>query len=105
MRLDKLVYLISETGVSQDDDGNMIETMTPREVFAKEKSVRQTEFYQAAAQGLLPVKVFEIRYLEYREESKLTYEGRPYKIIRTFSGDEQMLELICEYETGGGSGG
>jgi head-tail adaptor len=67
----------------------------PREVIANKKSVRQTEFYQAAAVGIKPEIVFEVQSIEYRDEPKLVNEGTVYQIIRTFSKNGERLELIC----------
>lgn len=67
----------------------------PRDVLANKKSVRQSEFYQAAAVGLRPEIVFEVQSIEYTDEPKLKYEGTVYHIIRTFSKNGEKIELIC----------
>lgn len=67
----------------------------PREVFANRKSVRQTEFYQALAAGLKPEIVFEIREQEYEGEKKARHEGTDYHVIRTYSRNGEVLELVC----------
>lgn len=68
---------------------------TPREVFANKKSVRQSEFYQAAAVGMKPEVVFEVLCAEYNEEPKLQHENVVYHIIRTFTKTGEKIELIC----------
>jgi SPP1 family predicted phage head-tail adaptor len=75
--------------------GDPIETETSRQVFANKKSIRQTEFYQAASTGLKPEIMFEIRSIEYFDEPKLEYENKTYTIIRTYSKNGEILELIC----------
>lgn len=84
-------------GVTQVDDGGggLTETETSRQVFANRKSVRSSEFYQAAAAGLKPEIVFEIRAVEYQDEPRLSYAGKVYQIIRTYSKDGELLELVC----------
>lgn len=67
----------------------------PRQVYANKKSVRQNEFYQAAATGLKPEVMFEIRSFEYEGEHLLTHENKEYRIIRTFEKDKNLVELIC----------
>lgn len=64
-------------------------------ILANKKSVRQSEFYQAAAAGMKPEIVFEVRAEEYTDQPLLCYEGIVYHIIRTFSKTGEKLELIC----------
>lgn len=66
-----------------------------RQVYANKKSVRQSEFYQAAAVGMKPEIVFEVQVVEYNEEPKLVYGEQTYYIIRTFSKNDEQMELIC----------
>lgn len=67
-----------------------------RKVFAEKMSVRQTEFYQAAATGFKPQLAFKIWVQEYNDESELLYKKKKHSIIRAFSKDGKELELICE---------
>ncbi len=56
-----------------------------REVNAKLLNVGMKEFYQAQATGLQPELKFEIAdYLDYQNEKEVVYEGRTYKIMRTY---------------------
>lgn len=80
---------------SQNDMGDPIETPTPRQVFANKKSIRQAEFYQAQATGLRPEIMFEIRAIEYEGESILEHEGKSYSVIRTYTKNDEIMELIC----------
>ncbi|RUS47562.1 phage head closure protein [Cohnella sp. AR92] len=80
----------------RDSYGDETETDgDPREVFANKKSVRQSEFYQALAAGLKPEIVFEVREQEYQDEKKARYGETDYHIIRTFSRNGEILELVC----------
>ena len=65
-----VVKLISVT-VTENDMGDIIETPTEREVFADKQSIRQSEFYQAAATGLRPELMFAVRSIDYNQEPKL----------------------------------
>jgi SPP1 family predicted phage head-tail adaptor len=94
MRFDKVIYLISVT-TSENDIGDPIETPVKRQTFAEKKSVRQSEFYQAAATGLKPELTFVIWSREYGGEQKLEYDGKTYTIIRTYSKNGELVELIC----------
>jgi SPP1 family predicted phage head-tail adaptor len=95
MLFSDVVDLITVTN-GENDIGDTIETETPRQVFANKKSIRQSEFYQAAMTDLRPELMFEVRTIEYDEEPKLGYKGKTYNIIRTYSKNGEITELICE---------
>ena len=63
--------------------------------YANKKSVRQSEFYQAGANGLKPEKMFEVRTGEYNDEDYLRHSGKTYYIIRTFEKGD-ITEIVCE---------
>ena len=90
-----VVKLISVT-VTENDMGDIIETPTEREVFADKQSIRQSEFYQAAATGLRPELMFVVRSIDYNGEPKLKYNGKEYAISRTYDKDGELIELICQ---------
>lgn len=78
-----------------DEGGDTVQVETPRQVYANKKAVKQSEFYQALSAGLKPEVTFVIYSFEYEGERKLTYETKPYNIIRTFEKGD-FIELICE---------
>jgi len=90
-----VVKLISVT-VTENDMGDVIETPVERDVFADKQSIRQSEFYQAAATGLRPELMFVVRSIDYNGEPKLKYNGKEYAIIRTYDKDGELIELICQ---------
>lgn len=90
-----VVELISVT-TTENDMGDIIETQTEREVYADKQSIRQSEFYQAAATGLRPELMFVVRSIDYEGEPKLKYNGKEYTIIRTYDKDGELIELICQ---------
>ena len=67
-----------------------------RKVYAWEKGVRQSEFYQAAAVGLRPELTFEIRANSYKKEKELRFENETYSIIRTHKKNKEFIEIICQ---------
>lgn len=78
-----------------DEYGDRTETGINSVVFANKKSVRQSEFYQAHAHGFKPEIMFEVRSLEYTGQEQLIYNGKTYNIIRTYSKNDEVMELIC----------
>jgi SPP1 family predicted phage head-tail adaptor len=100
MRWGDVINLISIV-YSQNSIGDITETPTSRQVFANQKSIRQSEFYQSQANGLKPEIMFEIRAIDYADEKKLSFNSLQYNIIRTYSKNGEILELICNRLIGG----
>lgn len=64
-------------------------------IFANKKSVRQSEFYQAAAQDINLIQMFEMRTSDYNGENKVEFEGKAYYIVRTYDKNNEIIQLIC----------
>lgn len=94
MRFNSVIFLIKVTH-GENEIGDLIETTDKRQTFAEKKSVRQSEFYQAAATGLKPEVTFNIWNQEYNGESQLEYDEKIYTIIRVFQKNNKEVELIC----------
>lgn len=92
---DEVGYLLSETETT-NEAGDVITVPTERLVYVDEKSIRQTEFYQAQATGLRPEIMFEMRREEYQNEPRIKYEGVTYDIIRTYEKNRDFIEIICQ---------
>ena len=96
------IKLIKNNGNTVDDWGNPTPNVVEWDVFAEKMSVRQSEFYQAANQGLKPNIVFEIYSEEFQDAELVKYDGQDYSIIRTFQKTLDRLELICEKKVADG---
>ena len=82
--------------------GDPIKVQTERAgIYADRKSVRQSEFYQAAVAGMRPEFTFIIRTIDYAQEPSLKYNEKLYTIIRTFEQQSDFIELVCQGETAG----
>ena len=90
-----VINLVS-IATTENDMGDIIEVETKREVFADKKSIRQNEFYQAAATGLRPELMFIIRSIEYEQEPRLEFNSKTYNIIRAYDKDGELTELVCQ---------
>lgn len=102
MKKSVLIELLKREGQSVDDWGNPINNVIKWEVFAEKISVKQSEFYQAASQGLKPSIVFEIYGEEFNEADAVYFEDTEYSIIRTYQKSFDKLELICERKVADG---
>ena len=89
-----IIYLVSSTP-STNDIGDAVQTLTEREVFANKKSVQRSEFYQAAATGLRPETVFEVRTMEYDGQATVRHGERTYSVIRTYDTPGELTEIVC----------
>lgn len=80
-----------------DDIGDNIKNEPSyRQIYANEKGVRQSEFYQASAVGLKPELTFVIRLNSYKKEESIRYKGKVYSIIRTYRKNKEFLEIVCQ---------
>lgn len=70
---------------------------TVRTVYCTERSVGQTEVYQAQAIGLNPeLKLILAHAFEYQGEKLCSYKGERYKIIRTYINEADGIELTVQ---------
>lgn len=90
----EVIYLLS-TQNTTNEVGDQIETPIKSMRFAKIKSIGQSEFYQAQAQGLKPeIKFVLADYLDYDNQEEVVYNNFRYKVLRTFrTGNE--IEIVC----------
>ncbi|MEG0297680.1 MAG: phage head closure protein [Clostridium sp.] len=95
MKRDKLIYLISHTE-EENGMGDSIPVEKKRKRFADEKSINQSEVYQAHTAGLKPVITFVIFPFEYKGENKIEYNGTIYRVIRTYKKNSTDFEIVCE---------
>ena len=76
-----------------DEYGINKRTVNEREVFAQLRSIGQSEFYQAQADGLKPTLKFVLAdYLDYDDEKEIEYDGKTYSVLRTYR-DHNKIEI------------
>lgn len=90
------VVTLIDVAYATNGIGDTIETEIRTEVFADKQSIRQSEFYQAAATGLRPELMFVVRSIDYNQQPKLDYDGKTYTIIRAYDKDGEFTELVCQ---------
>lgn len=81
---------------STDNVGDQVEVETKTTVYCNKKSVRQSEFYQAMAIGLKPEFMFQVRIMDYSGQEWLYYDNKKYQIIRTYTKNDEIIELVCK---------
>ncbi|WP_410495141.1 phage head closure protein [Cellulosilyticum sp. ST5] len=98
---DDVIELISETH-TDDDAGDSIPNGNNRQLFCNKKSIGQAEFYQAHSEGFKPEIKIQLNKLDYQGERKAIYDGKEYKIIRTYE-DNDFIEITLEGDVHVGS--
>jgi len=76
--------------------GDPVQTETETTVFADKASVRQSEYYQAAATGLRPELMFIVRTCDYSQQPLAEWNSKQYKIIRTYDKTDETTELLVQ---------
>lgn len=71
-----------------------------RSVYAREKSIPQSEFFSAANSTIQPSTCFIIRSCEYNGEEFIRYSGKIYHIYRIFNTKGELIELWSEVRIG-----
>ena len=95
--------LMQEPITTYDDIGNPIISAPVESItFCKVNSISRNEFYNASVAGLKPSIVFTIHPYEYSDETKIKYDEKYYKVIRTYLKNTEELELTCEKVAGNG---
>lgn len=105
---DERIKLVTKTGVTEDQDGFPVsEGEEKTEVFARVKSVKASEFYQAYVSGMEMALIFCVDPDDYRTAYQtvgdkevrpwaVDYDGTRYKIVRTYRTDMGELELSVQ---------
>ena len=90
----EVIYLLT-TRSTTNEVGDQIETQEKSMRFAQLKSIGQSEFYQAQAQGLKPeIKFVLADYLDYENQEEIIHNNFRYKVLRTYrTGNE--IEIVC----------
>ena len=69
-----------------------------REVIAQQGGVNRNEFYKAAAVGMTPSVVFIVSEADYQEERLIRFDGKLYRVIRSYPLPNRKIELVCQGE-------
>ncbi|HEM4977767.1 TPA: phage head closure protein [Streptococcus suis] len=62
-------------------------------LLCRKKSITRSEFYQANQAGIRPSLVVDIHSFEYDNQELAEFEGKRYRILKTYPADLETLEL------------
>lgn len=97
VRFRETVTLIAtEEGTDKDGYSQPIETET--EVYADVQSVKRSEFYIGRQAGLALAAAFLVRTCDYDGQPLVEYDGKRYRVERTYTKDGELVELNCSEE-------
>lgn len=94
MRFLNPIYLITCTN-RINEVGDLISDESGRKILAHIESIKQSEFYKAQSVGFKPEHVFKVRSFEFKDEEKLRYRGKLYRILRVYTKGDGITELVC----------
>lgn len=93
-------YLIGKDFVP-DAYGVQREMVSPeRKVFVQVNSVTAAEWFEGGRSGLNPEFRFTMFRYDYNGEEEIKYNGKYYRIYRTYLGRNDSIELYCERRKG-----
>lgn len=80
---------------NQDSEGYGVEPAQRRTLFCNwEEGVSQNEFYLSNKQGLQATDSVELQRADYEGERFAEYQGRRYRVIRSFPASFDTITLI-----------
>lgn len=87
-----------------DEAGNESHEIIERKVYVQPRGVYQSEFYNAAQNGLKPsLTLYMANRAEYHDEKRLRFQGKEYTVIRVdWNAQRDGISLICEERIGNG---
>lgn len=96
MNWDKELILMSEIE-KYDKFNKPYYEYNESKVFCNKLPVKRTEFYQAQTIGYKIEKVFEVKTIDFDEDTHthVKYNGKIYRILRSYETSNENTELTC----------
>lgn len=92
----RTVIKLLEKTVSKSGTGfETRNTTAGREIIAEQGGVGRSEFYKAAA-GMTPAVTFTVSEADYQQERLIEYNGKTYKVLRSYPTPNRKVELVCQ---------
>lgn len=90
----------------KDEDGFPVKNRELISVFAREKSIARTEFYEAHRSNVNVKIALEMRIEDWEMSrhivdgkpeyaSKIIYDGCEYDVVRTYQRNKSMIQVVC----------
>ncbi len=76
-------------------NGFATESASEVEVWADQKSVGRSEFYQSAQAGIKADIIFAVHTSDYSGQTEIEYDSNTYDVTRTYQKGLDVVELTC----------
>lgn len=101
MRYQIIAELLAENKIIDTIGQHRTDGYKSSEIYCVKGAVRQSEFYDAAQQGLKPSFVLETSIHDYSGEKLVRVDGIIYQIYRTYEPvGSETVELYCTEKVG-----
>ena len=87
------ITLIAKKIIGTDELKQNITEEVKTLLLCRKKSITRSEFYQANQAGIRPSLVVDIHSFEYDNQELAEFEGKRYRVIKTYPVDLETLEL------------
>jgi SPP1 family predicted phage head-tail adaptor len=87
------ITLIANKITGKDKLKQNITEEVKTKLLCRKRSITRSEFYQANQAGLRPSLVVDIHSFEYENQELAEFDGKRYRIIKTYPIDLEILEL------------
>lgn len=94
-----VAYLVSKDW-EPNQYGVMDELTTEKMVFVQVDSVTSSEWFEGGRNGLNPEYRFTMFRFDYSGEEEIKYNGKYYRIYRSYFAKDDMIELYAERRKG-----
>ena len=87
------ITLIAKKIIGTDELKQNITEEVKTLLLCRKKSITRSEFYQANQAGIRPSLVVDIHSFEYDNQELAEFDGKKYRVIKTYPVDLETLEL------------
>ncbi|AGM99848.1 phage head closure protein [Streptococcus iniae] len=87
------ITLIVKKITGQDKLKQNITEEVKTKMLCRKQSITRSEFYQANQAGIRPSLIVDIHSFEYDNQELAEFDGKRYRIIKTYPVDLEILEL------------
>ncbi|PZO95397.1 MAG: phage head-tail adapter protein [Streptococcus pyogenes] len=87
------ITLIAKKITGKDKLKQDINEEVKTKLLCLKRSITRSEFYQANQAGIRPSLIVDIHSFEYEDQELAEFDGKRYRIIKTYPVDLEIIEL------------
>ena len=89
------IILIGKASAEINEIGDPVRESNKKIVYGEEKQIYSKDFFQAAASNMRLEICLVIWKYDYKGQKFLEYNNLKYKIVKTYTTDDNKIELTC----------